>query len=121
MSKNERSARQAAERRGRGAEWAALFLLLLKGYWPLAQRAKTPLGEIDLIIRGRKRLVFVEVKQRTVPQSGLEAISTHQAARIARAAEWWVARHPAFAHEETRFDLVVVSASFWPRHYPGFF
>jgi putative endonuclease len=64
-----------AERSGRFAETAALLLLLCKGYWPLAQRVKTPRGEIDLIVRRGRTLALVEVKRRAVLDSGLSAVS----------------------------------------------
>lgn len=121
MKPRERATRRKAERRGRRAEGLALFRLLLKGYWPLAQRVKTPVGEIDLIARGWKKLIFVEVKQRPDEMAGLLSISERGKTRMARAAQWWLARHPSFAHEEMRFDLVVVTRFWLPRHYPGFF
>ena len=43
--------RRAAYRHGLAAELAAAALLLAKGYRLLARRYRTPLGEIDLIVR----------------------------------------------------------------------
>ena len=113
--------RQQAQRRGYRAEWLAMALLILKGYRVLAHRAKTPLGEVDIVAKRGRTLAFVEVKHRADQQTAFDALTPRQLGRIARAAEWWLARHPAFAQEERRFDVVVVSKAFWPRHYPGIF
>ena len=43
--------RRKAERRGKRGEGFAAWLLRLKGYRILARRARTPLGEIDIIAR----------------------------------------------------------------------
>lgn len=83
-------------RRGRISEWLAAAVLLAKGYRILGRRVRTPYGEIDLIaVRGR-RLAFVEVKRRATRLEGEAAITPRQAGRIARAAEFWVSRRPAY-------------------------
>ncbi|MFZ4541714.1 MAG: YraN family protein [Rickettsiales bacterium] len=46
------------------AEYAALAYLTLKCYRLVAMRYKTGGGEIDLIMRRRKTILFVEVKAR---------------------------------------------------------
>jgi putative endonuclease len=109
-------ARRRAERRGRRAEWLALGALALKGYLPIARRARTPLGEIDLIVRRGRVLVAVEVKARPEAEAALDAVAPRQRARLFRALDWWVARHPRFAEDDRRFDLVLVSPRRWPRH-----
>ncbi|MGH6946896.1 MAG: YraN family protein, partial [Kiloniellales bacterium] len=56
--------RQAAERRGRFAETLAAWRLRLAGFQIVARRVKFAGGEIDLVARRRRLLVFVEVKAR---------------------------------------------------------
>src|ERR1700687_4757588 len=56
--------RLAAFRRGLSAETRAALLLLAKGYRILARRWQSPVGEIDIVARRRRVLVFVEVKAR---------------------------------------------------------
>lgn len=66
-------------------------------------------GEIDLIMRDQHTLVFVEVRYRTHSQYGSAGESIHatKQARIIRAAEMFLARHPAHAHAPCRFDAVL--------------
>ena len=91
-------------RRGRLSEWLAAAALLARGYRILGRRVRTPYGEIDLIaVRGR-RLAFVEVKLRATRGEAEAAVTLRQAARVARAAEFWVSRHPAFRDHEHGLD-----------------
>lgn len=109
--------RRRAERRGQGAEnWAAL-LLLAKGYRPLARRLKTPVGEIDLLVRRGGVLAVVEVKARRTLDQAAEAIPERQWRRIARALEWYLAGRPALAGLTIRFDAVLL-AGWRMRHLP---
>ena len=105
-------------RRGRLSEWVAAAVLLAKGYRILARRTRTPYGEIDLIaVRGR-RLAFVEVKRRATRLEGEAAITPRQAARIARAAEFWVSRNKAYRDYEQGLDVVFVTPNRLPVHVP---
>ena len=109
--------RQAAERRGRRAERIAAWYLRLKGYGILARRFRGPLGEIDLVVKRRGTLVFVEVKARADDDTGFEAVGPKARARLAHAAESWLTRYPAAAALRLRFDVIVISPGFsWPRH-----
>ncbi len=108
--------RRRAERHGRRAEtWAAAWLRL-KGFRVLARRFKSPVGEIDLIVRRGSTVAFVEVKARAAGEAGLDAVTAASRQRIARAASFWLARHPAAAALTLRFDVVVISPWRWPRH-----
>jgi putative endonuclease len=108
--------RQQRYRRGRRAELVAMALLTAKGYRLLARRFKCPLGEIDLIaVRGR-RLAFVEVKRRPTIDAAEWAIPPRQQERIIRAAEHWVARHPAYRQHELGLDVILVVPWRWPVH-----
>jgi putative endonuclease len=108
--------RRAAERRGRWAERLAAALLYCKGYRLVATRHRTPLGEIDLVMRRGRLLVFVEVKYRDDATAGIYALGPRQQARLRRAAVLFGAAHPAFAGFDRRFDLVVVARGALPRH-----
>ena len=109
-------ARRLAETRGRGAETAAALWLRLKGYRVLARRMKTPAGEIDLIAQRGRILAFVEVKARATAEAGAEALRPRQRDRIARAAEAFVRTRPDLADLDWRFDLIVVTGGWRPRH-----
>jgi putative endonuclease len=108
--------RLARYRRGRLSEWVAAAALLAKGYRILGRRIRTPYGEIDLIaVRGR-RLAFVEVKRRATRVEAEAAITTRQAGRIARAAEFWVSRHTGFRDHDRGLDAVLVMPGRLPVH-----
>jgi len=110
--------RIARYRRGRVSEWLAAAAMLAKGYRILGRRVRTPYGEIDLIaVRGR-RLAFVEVKRRATRLKAEAAITPRQAGRIARAAEFWVSRNPAYREHEQGLDVVLVTPGRLPVHVP---
>ena len=113
--------RSAAERRGRRAETIAAWFLRAKGYRLLARRVKTPVGEIDLIMRRRKTIVFIEVKQRPSEAEALDAVTAKGRRRIARAAQYWLAGHPAAAGLDLRYDVIVALPGRLPRHHVSLF
>lgn len=108
--------RRQAYGRGIWAESAAAWLLRLKGYRILARRWRSPLGEIDLIARKGRTLVFVEVKRRNATGLALEAVTARQRQRIERAALLFLQRNRGLADCALRFDLVVVGALGRPQH-----
>jgi putative endonuclease len=108
--------RRRAERAGRHAETIALWYLRLKLYRLLARRYRTPAGEIDLIMRRGRTIVFIEVKQRPDEAAGIEAVTARSRARIARAASLWIAAHPVAAGLDQRFDVIVALPGRLPRH-----
>lgn len=108
--------RAAAERRGRRAETLAAIWLMLKGYRILERRYRTPAGEIDLIASRGRRIAFVEVKVRTLAADAAWSVTPRQQARIARAAEGWLARHPGFQAHDVGLDVVLIGQGAFPRH-----
>lgn len=117
--------RIAAYRHGHVAEAAAMLLLLLKGYRPLARRSRTPLGEIDLVIKRGQTIAFVEVKARGTRFDALESVGRQSEHRIVAAADLWLAKHPAAAGLDLRYDMVVITPWRLPLHIadafrPGF-
>src|ERR1700723_4797577 len=88
-----RPERVAAFRLGLTAESRAAMLLIAKGYRIAARRWKTPVGEIDIVARRRRDLVFVEVKARNHLDDAAEAVTERSKQRIVAAAEYWLARH----------------------------
>lgn len=108
--------RRAAEGRGRRSEAFAALYLRLKGYRVLARRFRTPVGEIDLIVRRGRTVVFVEVKNRPSADEAIEAVGPRARKRIARAGSYWLSSQPAAAQFDLRFDLVIILPRRWPRH-----
>ena len=110
--------RQAAERAGRRAETIAAWWLRLKGYRVLARRVRTPVGEIDLVVRRGRTLAFVEVKARPDKWSAGHAVSAFSARRISRASNLLLARFGSGC-TGARIDAVLVSPWALPAHIEG--
>ena len=112
--------RRASERSGRRVELLAALMLMLKGYRIVGRRVRTKLGEIDLIARSRSGvLCFVEVKARSTSGAALDSVRVSQQGRIARAAQLYIAQHPALGAKGVRFDVVAVGSRKLPRHFPA--
>jgi putative endonuclease len=105
----------AARRRGARAERLAVWLLRLKGYAILARDLRLPGGEIDIVARRGRVLVFVEVKARADIAAAAEALRRRQRARIVRAAAAFLARRPDLAGHDARFDAILFGRLL-PRH-----
>ena len=116
-----RRERIAAFRRGLSAESRAAMLLIAKGYRIAARRWKTPLGEIDIVARRRRALIFVEVKARVRVDDAAQAVTERARRRIIAAAELWLAHHPDDAEREIRFDVILVAPGRMPQHIPDAF
>ncbi len=112
----QRIGRVAAFRLGLSAESRAAMLLVAKGYRIAARRWKTPLGEIDIVARRRRALVFVEVKARGRNDPAAEAVTERGKSRIVAAAELWLAHHPDDAQRDIRFDVMLVTPGRMPQH-----
>ena len=121
MSRAPARSRRAAYRHGHVAEAAAAALLMAKGYRLLARRYKTPLGEIDLVMKRGRIIAFVEVKARASERDALESVGRMSERRIVDAADLWLAKHPAAAGYDLRYDIVVVAPWRLPRHLPDAF
>lgn len=108
--------RLAAQRSGgRGEALAALFLQM-RFYRIRHRRFKTPVGEIDLVAEKGDAIVFVEVKTRLRPGDEAMALEAVNRARIVRAAQYWLVRHPAENGRDFRFDVIFLAPRRWPRH-----
>lgn len=107
--------RQRAERGGRRAEALAALWLRLKGWRVLARRARTPVGEVDLVVRRGRTIAFVEVKARPTRAATDLALDDWRLRRVAAAAE---ALAPRFARhgEVLRIDAVFIVPRQLPRH-----
>jgi putative endonuclease len=113
--------RQVAFRTGISAESRAAALLIAKGFRILARRWKSPAGEIDIVARRRSLLVFVEVKARERLDDAAWSVTGRQRARIAAAAEAWLAAHGDKNIRDIRFDAMLVAPGRLPHHIPAAF
>lgn len=107
--------RQRAEQAGRAAEDGAAEYLIAQGWQLLARRRRTPVGEIDLVVRRPGLVAFVEVKWRRSAVRLGDAIDEPRLARVAAAAE-------AVAHEymepgdDLSIDVLLLAPDTSPRH-----
>ena len=99
-----------ADLTGRDAERAAAAALAAEGWAVLGQRVRTPAGELDLVAEREGLLAFVEVKARPSLAEAAFALGPRQRARLAGAAECWLAEHPGHGDAGIRFDVLLVAA-----------
>jgi putative endonuclease len=115
------AARRRAERFGRLGELVAAMWLVASGYRIRAMRARTPVGEIDLVASRGTTLAFVEVKSRRTAADRDVAFAAVNRSRIASAAAWWLAANPRFSQSSMRFDVIGLAPMSLPRHVKGAF
>jgi len=100
----------AGDRKATGdfGERAAAEYLARRGFACVAANFRTRMGEIDLILRDARYLLFVEVKTRSAGSmvSGEEAVDFHKQRRLRAAAEQYLAENPTGL--QPRFDVVCV-------------
>jgi putative endonuclease len=110
--------RQDAESRGRRAERIAALWLRLHGWRILAQRARVPGGEVDLVARRGRTLAFVEVKARSTAAAADLSLDEYRLRRVVVAAERLA---PKYMHEgdDLRIDAMFIVPRRLPRHLPN--
>jgi putative endonuclease len=109
------STRAEREAKGRRGEWLAAWFLRLKGWRIVAQRVKTPRGEIDLVARRGRMVAFVEVKWRATAEQRDQSIDAYRLRRVAAAAEA-VAHRYAKPGDDRRIDVLLLAPGQFPRH-----
>ena len=105
--------RQKAHSKGVWAEYLAAAYLLLKGYKILAMRYKTPVGEIDILVRKRGCLVAVEVKARASVNAALESLQPKGQKRIEKALLHFLSMNEEYGSYSLRFDVIALCLK-WP-------
>ena len=107
--------REAAEKRGRQAEKTAARFLRLKGWRILAERVRTPRGEVDLVAKRGGLVAFVEVKARTKLEDLALAIDERRLKRVAAAVEILYSEY-CTKGEDARIDVILVTPRRLPIH-----
>lgn len=79
------------------------------------------MGEIDIVARRHRLLVFIEVKACDTLDEAAESLQARQRLRIAAAAEVWLAAHPDDALGDIRFDVILMAPGKLPRHITAVF
>jgi putative endonuclease len=95
---------------GRDGEERAATFLAAQGLTILARNVRSSAGEIDLVALDGDTLVFCEIRTRRSRGQGgaLESVTPAKQRQVIRVAEWFLARHPAFATRPIRFDVVAI-------------
>jgi putative endonuclease len=110
---------------GRAGEDAAAALLVRSGFRVVDRNFRCPVGEIDIVARRGRLLVFCEVKARRSARWGdpSEAVNYAKQNRLRRlAAAWMSLRRPGDV--DVRFDVVSVivrAGCVQTRHVPDAF
>ena len=107
--------REAAEKRGRGAETLAAMWLRLHGWRVLTRRARVPGGEVDIIARRGGVLAFVEVEARASEEAAALSLDAWRLRRVVVAAERLAPRYLK-PGDDLRIDAIFIVPRRLPRH-----
>jgi putative endonuclease len=101
-----------AQRQGQAAEDQALAFLQQKGLCLVAKNIRFRVGEIDLVMRDRAVVVFVEVRFRRSSRFGgpAETVGYQKQQRVRRAASLWLVQACLMGRAPCRFDVVAITA-----------
>ena len=83
-------------------------MLRAKGYRVLARHFRHPLGEVDLIVRRGRLMIFILAKFRADRDAGPCAVSLVQWRRISAGTSGFVLRHLQYVGLVWRFEIFVV-------------
>ena len=99
-------ARQAL---GKTGEDVAVAELERRGYAILARRYRTNRGEIDIVARDGKTIVFIEVKSRRTLTYGVPqlAVTPFKQRQISKAALTWLSKK-RLHDSPARFDVIAI-------------
>ena len=99
---------------GQWGEQQATDYLFKNGYKVLSRNYRCRAGEIDIICRDKKYLIFAEVKTRRSTRYGLpqEAVGARKQRQIVRAAQWYIQQHD-LGKLQPRFDVLAVLWQSW--------
>lgn len=90
------------------AERRAEAFLRNRGLETIARNIRCRYGELDLVMRDRETLVFVEVRLRSRGRfaDGVASVDRRKQQRLLATAAWFLQREPAFSDQMIRFDVV---------------
>lgn len=105
-----RAAHENRRRTGSRYEQLAAASLVRMGFEILEQNYRCRAGEIDLIAREQRYLVFIEVKYRSSGQSGdpAEAVDRKKQRRIIKTARYYLMTHGYSEDTPCRFDVAAI-------------
>jgi len=97
--------------RGAQAEAVAAAFLEARGLECLSQNYRARTGEIDLIMRERDTLVFVEVRLRSHKafSSAAESVNLRKQRKLIATAQLYLQEHNLLERHACRFDVVAIN------------
>lgn len=95
---------------GQWGEALALKKIKRLGYKCIVRNYRCPLGEVDIIAKDGKTLVFVEIKTRRMKSLGYakEAITERKKRQLSKVALAYMKANECF-HMKSRFDVVAIN------------
>lgn len=101
----------AKQLRGQQAEDLACRYLLAQGLQLLERNYRCKRGELDLIMKHKDSIVFVEVRYRNTLRfgGGMESVDRHKQSRLIACAQHYLQYHKLGATIPCRFDVVAVA------------
>ncbi|MDO8622247.1 MAG: YraN family protein [bacterium] len=93
------------------AENYAAVYLASQGYRVLEHNVRTPVGELDLVARKGREVVFVEVKARSTHAYGSpeESVNRAKQRHLIRSAQAYMAKHRALRGSPYRIDVIAIT------------
>lgn len=94
---------------GRIGEDIACSYLIHKGYFVIERNFRSKYGEIDIICRHKRTIIFIEVKTRSDIQSGYpyEAVDQAKQAKIVKAAFCYLNKY-SIPYTDIRVDVISI-------------
>lgn len=92
-------------------------MLVIKGYNVIKIRHRNNFGEIDIIARKGKTLVFTEVKARKYTDVALYSVTPEKQKVLSKAATAFTATNKKYLHLGLRFDVMVVTSPIRIHHF----
>ena len=95
---------------GRWGEALALEYYKAQGYTPVGMNWRSRYGELDVIVKNREYIVFVEVKVRKSDKfaEAREFVDQRKQSRLRKTAELWLIQHETAL--QPRFDVIEIYA-----------
>lgn len=95
---------------GHQAEEMAKQYLIAQGLEWVESNFRTKLGEIDLIMRDKTYLIFIEVRKRASPFFGgaIESITHQKRQKILKTASLFLQRYQHYSKNPIRFDVICI-------------
>ena len=101
--------------KGLFAEFIAIIFLYLKGYQILETRYRNYAGEIDIICKKKKEIIFIEVKSRKYHNDFQQVLSQKQISRIKNSSFIFL-KQSKYRNYNTRYDLIMIRFPFFISH-----